>query len=57
VAPQTDEPLGDILAKALDRQEQIREAVKPQTPPSLRELAKNDLADAYVAARRRDIRR
>jgi hypothetical protein len=47
------EPLGDVLSRALDRQEQARQAAKPVTP-NLFALAKSDRADAYVAARRRD---
>ena len=50
-----EQPLGDLLSKALDRQERIREAVMPPNyaAQSLTELAKHDTADAYVAARRR----
>jgi len=61
-----DEPLGDVLARALDRQEQVaREAAipapaprpttqvtraTPPTPPSLHELAKKDDATDFIRA-------
>jgi hypothetical protein len=49
-----DEPLGDVLAKALARQEQPQAvAAKPTAKaPSLHELAKRDDATAFIRAYR-----
>jgi hypothetical protein len=50
---QNKQSLGDVLAKALDQEERIREAVMPppvRAMPSLHELAKNDDATAFVKA-------
>ena len=51
----TQESLGEILGRALEIRDEVAQAIKPpaHTTQSLTELAKNDCADAYVAARRR----
>jgi hypothetical protein len=57
VTDQNAEPLGEVLARALDARGVWQEpaAAKPAAKaPSLFELAKNASAASYIAARRRD---